>query len=60
MGNVTEKCIVSTWVHRDVRTQLERLASEGDRSLSAQVRRAVQEHLEERSAEPSPRQLAVR
>jgi hypothetical protein len=40
------RCIVSTQVTSSVRAELERRAAEADRSLSAQVRRAIHEHLE--------------
>jgi predicted transcriptional regulator len=39
------RTIVSAQVEADTRAALERLAREGDRSLSAQVRRALAEHL---------------
>ncbi len=49
-----ERRIVSVQVAADVRAELERLATAADRSLSAEVRRAICEHLErERSAEPT-------
>ena len=38
--------IVSAQVPVEVKNELERLAREGDRSLSAEVRRAVTRHLE--------------
>jgi len=41
-----DKCIVSTYVDQAQRDRLERLAAEGDRSLSAEIRRAVTAHLE--------------
>ena len=42
----TEKVIVSAQVDTDVRAQLARLAAEGDRTLSAEIRRAIFEHVE--------------
>ena len=46
------KTIVSAVVTEQERDELRRLAREGDRSLSAQVRRAVSEHLERAAPEP--------
>jgi hypothetical protein len=40
------RVVVSSQVTEDVRAELERRARTGDRSLSAQVRRAIHEHLE--------------
>jgi predicted transcriptional regulator len=47
MSTLEEKrrTIVSAQVEADTRAALERLAREGDRTLSAQVRRALAEHL---------------
>lgn len=39
------RTIVSAQVEADTRAELERLAREGDRTLSAEVRRAIAEHL---------------
>jgi hypothetical protein len=46
MDATTEKVSLTSWVAREERDKLQRLAIAGDRSLSAQVRRAVAEHLE--------------
>jgi predicted transcriptional regulator len=40
-----KRTIVSAQVEADTRAKLLRLAREGDRTLSAQVRRALTEHL---------------
>jgi hypothetical protein len=40
-----DKVVVSAVVDRDVRAELEREAEEGDRTLSAQVRRVLVEHV---------------
>jgi hypothetical protein len=42
----TDVVIVSAQVSTTTRAHLERLARESDRSLSAEVRRALREHLE--------------
>ena len=39
------RATVSAQVRPELRAELERLAREGDRSLSAEVRRAIAEHL---------------
>ena len=41
----TTRATVSAQVPLETRRELERLAAEDDRSLSAQVRRAIHEHL---------------
>lgn len=46
MDATVEKVSVTSWVDRDQRERLQELAIRGDRSLSAEVRRAVVEHLE--------------
>jgi hypothetical protein len=43
---VEQRRVVSTWLSRSQHEQLAELAREGDRSLSAQVRRLVLEHLQ--------------
>ena len=43
------KVVVSAAVDREQRQQLERLAREGDRTLSQQVRVALREYLAERA-----------
>jgi hypothetical protein len=48
----TEKVSLTSWVAREERDKLQRLAIAGDRSLSAQVRRAVAEHLERVAPDP--------
>jgi hypothetical protein len=40
------KVVVSSQVTEDVRAELERRARTGDRSLSAEIRRAIAQHLE--------------
>ena len=45
------KTIVSAVVTERERDELRRLAREGDRSLSAELRRAVSEHLERAALE---------
>jgi hypothetical protein len=40
------KAIISAECHLEHKQELERLASEGDRSLSHEIRRVVGEHLE--------------
>jgi predicted transcriptional regulator len=44
-SSLRERCIVSAEVPPQVRERLERLAAAADRSLSAEVRRALSEHL---------------
>ena len=51
-----DKVNVQSWMSRDQRDQLARLAAEADRSLSAEVRRALTRHLETRSDEKPLRQ----
>jgi hypothetical protein len=46
MDETVEKVSLTSWVDRRERDKLLELAVRGDRSLSAQVRRAVAEHLE--------------
>jgi hypothetical protein len=46
MDETVEKVSLTSWVDRRERDKLLELALRGDRSLSAQVRRAVAEHLE--------------
>ena len=46
MSATTEKAIVSAQIEATQREELQRLAAAGDRTLSAEVRRAVVEHLE--------------
>lgn len=41
----TERVIISAQVDASLRDQLERLDNEGDRTLSAEVRRAIAEHV---------------
>jgi predicted transcriptional regulator len=41
-----EKRVVSAQVSKEQRSELERLAERGDRSLSAEIRRAIAQHLE--------------
>lgn len=48
---VEPKVVVSAAVEQEQRDELQRLAREGDRTLSQQVRIAVREHLERRAAE---------
>ena len=43
---VESKVVVSAAVEQEQREELQRLAREGDRTLSQQVRIAVREHLE--------------
>lgn len=45
------KVVVSAAVERDQREELERLAREGDRTLSQQVRLALREYLARQTAE---------
>ena len=45
------KVVVSAAVDAEQREELERLAREGDRTLSQQVRMAVREHLHRHQAE---------
>jgi hypothetical protein len=52
MDATVEKVSLTSWVDRDQRERLQELAIRGDRSLSAEVRRAVVEHLER--ANPNP------
>jgi hypothetical protein len=52
MDAVVEKVPLSSWVDRDQRDKMLELAVRGDRSLSAEVRRAVTEHLERAAPEP--------
>ena len=40
------KTTLCSWVDRDLRQQLERLAIQGDRTLSAEIRRACAAHVE--------------
>ena len=61
MTVTTEKVPVSSWVDRELRQQLQALAIEGDRTLSAEVRRALTAHIEhttylERTARRPPEQ----
>jgi hypothetical protein len=46
MQQARERVIVSAQVSPWERTELLRRAVEGDRSLSAEIRRAIREHLE--------------
>ena len=46
MQQSREGVIVSAQVSPEDRAELERRAAEADRSLSAQIRRALREHLE--------------
>jgi len=46
-----EKRIVSAQVSQEQRQELERLAERGDRTLSAEVRRAIARHLERTQAQ---------
>jgi hypothetical protein len=48
-----ETAIVSAQVTAEQRDELRRLAARADRTLSAEVRRAVNEHLERERAESS-------
>ncbi len=50
-ATLTEKVVVSAAVDVEQREELERLAREGDRTLSQQVRMAVREHLHRHRAE---------
>jgi hypothetical protein len=45
MHNPAEKTIVSAQIAAEQRLELQRLAVRGDRTLSAEVRRAVTSHL---------------
>jgi len=47
----TAKVIISSQVDVTVRDELERLAREADRTLSAEVRRALTEHLRTKEAD---------
>ena len=47
-----DKVIISTYVDQAQRDELERLAIEGDRSLSAEIRRAVNSHLQRATPDP--------
>jgi predicted transcriptional regulator len=42
---VSEKQVVSAQIDKEARDELVRLAHEADRTLSAEVRRAIAEHL---------------
>jgi hypothetical protein len=46
VDETVEKVSLTSWVDRRERDKLQELAIRGDRSLSAEVRRAVAEHLE--------------
>jgi hypothetical protein len=52
MVATVEKVPLCSWVDRDQRDQLLKLAIAGDRSLSAEVRRAVVEHLKSAARHP--------
>jgi hypothetical protein len=52
MGTTVEKVSLTSWVDRDQRERLQELAIRGDRSLSAEVRRAVVEHIERADHDP--------
>jgi predicted transcriptional regulator len=53
---VEERAVISTQVSSGVREQLVRLARDADRTLSAEVRRAIKEHLtRERAQEAATR-----
>jgi predicted transcriptional regulator len=43
--NIQDYKHVNAFVHPDVRRELERLARAGDRSLSAEIRRALDAHV---------------
>jgi hypothetical protein len=47
----SEKAVVSAQIDADVRRQLEREAEAADRTLSAQVRRVLVEHVRHERAE---------
>jgi predicted transcriptional regulator len=40
------QAVAHATIDRDIREQLEALAREGDRSLAAEIRRALREHVE--------------
>jgi hypothetical protein len=44
--STAERAVLSTWVPRDIETQMKLLAQENERSVSGEVRLAVREHLE--------------
>ena len=48
---IADRYIVSTYIRGDQRDHLLRLAQDGDRSLSAELRRAVTAHLERTAPE---------
>ena len=53
MAVSTERAIVSAQIPAAVRDRLEQLAAEADRTLSAEVRRALIRHVD-RQAPPEP------
>ena len=50
---VSEKVILSSQVDAEMKDELRRRAAEGDRSLSAEVRRAITAYLEDYEKEES-------
>jgi hypothetical protein len=50
MATTSAKTTVSAQVDADVRAELEREAEAADRSLSAQVRRVLNEHVKKKAA----------
>ena len=48
---VVDRIIVSAQVSADVHEELERLAREADRSLSAEIRRALAAHVEREASD---------
>jgi hypothetical protein len=52
MDETVEKVSLTSWVDRRERDKLLELAIRGDRTLSAEVRRAVAQHIERADHDP--------
>jgi hypothetical protein len=52
MDETVEKVSLTSWVDRRERDKLQELAIAGDRTLSAEVRRAVAKHIERAAPDP--------
>lgn len=54
MATTPPKVIISAQVDEEIRAELEREAEAADRTLSAQVRRVLSEHVRNAEREPEP------
>jgi predicted transcriptional regulator len=56
MANRTHEAVAHAEIHAELRDQLEALARENDRTLAAEIRRALREHVEREHVHPSEKE----